>query len=316
MAQARSFNPTLRMSVVDVVVAVALIVATGYFWFETTGKARLRAGHQSLVEARDLNAREIEAAKQNLRDIEQELVEIGETREAKAQEMLWLEEQMRWEQAKILEYEGQDEVFTDQLLDLRLELQEARDRRMAYNTDIYEAEKQIAAAEQSSADLLAQVQGRNTELERLATWIAQAEDKIEADPPSRFPEHSSLASVVDMTDQEGRVMVSLARRVANIGRLDLGLLGSLGLSQGAESSVKEGGLFANLQLLPRRASIDFEGGISQLTVRGEDTQDTGPFAAATLRFAPVRRERLFLLAGTRYSHEDIGLRLGIGFGRR
>jgi len=316
MAQQNKFNPTLRLPIIDIIVALLLIVATGYFWFETTGKARLAASFQGLRDARAQNAADIEAARQNVANGEDELAQAIRTREGKKEQMIWLENQMRSEQEKIAQYEEKDLVFTDRLLDLRLAVQEVRDRRMAYNTDIYEAEKQIGETNTEVADLTAQALERNNELGRLAVYIAQAQDELENDPPSRFPEHSSLASVVDMTDTEGRVMVSLARRVKDFGRLNFGLLGSLGLGEGAESSVKEGGLFANVLLVPRRASIDFEGGISQLTVRGEDEQNTSPFAGATLRFAPTRRERLFLLAGTRYSHEDLGLRVGLGFGRR
>jgi hypothetical protein len=104
--------------------------------------------------------------------------------------------------------------------------------------------------------------------------------------------------------------------VKNLGALDLGLMGSLGLSTDGETATKEGGLYANLPIAPRRTSIDFEGGISQVQSRKDDRSDTSPFAGATLRFAPSAGERLFIVGGTRFSHEDLALRLGLALGRR
>jgi hypothetical protein len=316
MAAKSVFNPKLTMPIFDIIIALLLIVATGYFWFQTAGKERVAEGHEGLRSARAQNAADLASAEQNLADVEQELVETRAERDGKAAQVVWLEDQVELEQERITEYERLDQEYTDRLLDLRLEIQRVRDQRAAYNTDIYEAENDISGTNERIGDLVAQAQERNDELARLDSWIAQAEAELEANPPSRFPDRSSLASVVEITDPEERLVVSLARGLTRVGNLDVGLLGSLGLSRGAESSLKEGGLFANLLLMPRKASIDFEGGISQLSSRAEEKDDTGVFGAATLRYAPTRRERLFLLAGTRYSHEDIGLRLGLGFGRR
>jgi len=316
MAADRQYNPKLTMPVLDIVIALILIAATGYFWFQTAGKERLAEGREGLCNARAQNAEDLASAGQNLVDVQNELIEIRAERDAKAEQVAWLADQVELEQEQIVEYERLDEEYTDRLLDLRLEIQQVRDRRMAYNTDIYETENDITAADERIGDLVAQAEERNDKLARLDSWIAGAEAELEANPPSRFPERSSLASIVEITDPEERVVLSLARGIMRVGTLDVGLLGSLGLSRGAGSSLKEGGLFANLVLAPRRASVDFEGGISQLSSREENKDQTDAFAAATLRFAPMKRERFFLLAGTRYGHDDLGLRLGLGFGRR
>ena len=316
MARRAEFNSTLWMPVIDAVVAALLVLAAGYLWFETSGKARLAAGSQSLAEARARNASDVEAAKKSLADRQDELAQATRQREERKEELVRLQGEIEMQQERVRQAAGQDEALTGQLLDLRLEVQRVRTVGTAGAKQIDEVERRIAQANGAATELAAQAEARNAELARLAVYIAQARDALEADPPSHFPENSSLASMVDMTGEEGRVMVSLARRVKDFGPLNVGLLGSLGLTPDTDTSVKEGGLFANVLLVPRRASVDFEGGISQRTVRGAHEEDLGPFAGATLRFAPSRRERLFLLAGTRYSHEDVGLRLGLGLGRR
>jgi len=314
-----SFNPSLGLPVTDILVAAVLVFATGYFWFQTTGQDQLEQGYEEWRQARARNAQELREARGGLQADKEDLAEIKAQRDAKAQMVVFLEEQIQQEQDNIEEGQRLDQEYTDRLLDLRLDIQEIRDRRMAYNTDIFEAEGKIETATEETDQLSAQAMERNEEIARIEEGILAARTALEHDPPSRFPERSSLASVVELaaTDEmDERFVVSLARGFHRVGALDVGLLGSLGLGSGANSSIKEGGLFANLLLAHRRASIDFEGGISQLQSRETDESETSPFAGATLRLAPYRRERLFLLAGTRYSHEDLGLRLGLGFGRR
>ncbi|MEZ4654426.1 MAG: hypothetical protein R3E12_12765 [Candidatus Eisenbacteria bacterium] len=109
--------------------------------------------------------------------------------------------------------------------------------------------------------------------------------------------------------------VSLSGVLKQFGEVNVGLTGNLGLARESESSVKEGGVFANIPLAFRRASVDLETGLASL--RGPSgNDDLAGFAGATLRYAPLRKERLFLLAGTKYRQDDVSIRLGLGFGRR
>lgn len=320
MAERRQFNPSLRMPVIDIIVAVLLIVMAGYFWFQTSGREKLAEGFEGWRESQAGNRAEVDETLATLDSARMELERTKAQRDERAEESRWLEEQCTLEHERITEGQRLDQEYTDRLLDQRLEIQRVRDQRAALNTDLFEAEGQIREAEEAIAALETQTQERNREVARLDNWITEAQAALDADPPSRFPERSSLSSVVEIAgigdDPEQLYVVSLASGIKRVGTLDVGLLGSLGLGSGAESSLKEGGLFANMLLAHRRASLDFEGGISQLSSRLLDDSKTGPFAGATLRFAPLRRERLFLLAGTRYSHEDLGLRLGLGLGRR
>ncbi len=316
MGEKGFFSSRLTMPFIDLAMVAALILAGGFVWYRTMGRERLTSGEQALHGLRVENAGELERLRAKQRDIDAELGAIKLTREDKHQIISRLVEQMRAEDARIQEYVAQNALMTDRLIELRAALQRVAEQRDAVQSDLTDVENQIILRREEIAALEAQYTARGEELAGLNQSIADMRRGLAADPPSRLPERSALASVIEITDPEERWLVSLTRGLARVGRLDVGLLGSLGLSAGAGSSLKEGGLFANLPLAHRRVSIDFEGGFSQLQSRSGNASETTPFAGATLRLAPIRRERLFLLAGTRYGHDDLGLRLGLGLGRR
>ncbi len=317
MAKPKSrFNPSLTMPIIDILVAIILIVATGYFWFQTKGHEELESIKEDLRQARQRNAEELAATQATLEEARQEYRETIQLRDAKAQFLDFLMEQIDVEREKIAEARDLNETYTNQVLDLRTEIQRSRDRRLAYNSDILDAETRIAEERSDIAALEAQAGERNDYIDQINDWIARAEERLQEDPPSRFPERSALASYVEIKDPDQTLVFSLSHELQRMGTIDVGLLGSLGVTTDGGSSLKEGGLYANLPIAPRRASIDFEGGVSQIESREEDMSDTSPFAGATLRFAPTPKERLFLVAGTRYSHEDLALRLGLALGRR
>jgi len=316
MSQKPIFNPSLRMPIIDIIVAVVLIVVTGYFWYNTTGVQKLEDAYEDLRESRASNQAELEESQASLAEAEQELIDTQNDRDAKMQYVEFLNQRIASEEQTIADAVDEDARFTDEMLDLRTEIQRGKDERLAFNSDILETQGRIAEEEAVVANLELQAQDRNARIGALETWIAAAERQLEEDPPSLFPEESALASVVEITDQDPNVLVSLSRNLKTVGVLDVGLLGSLGMRTDGEASTKEGGVYANMPLVPKRASIDFEGGISQIESRKEDKSDTGAFAGASLRFQPNPKERLFLVAGTRVSHEDLALRLGLALGRK
>jgi hypothetical protein len=316
MNRAEQYRPAVKLPIIDLLLVILLIAASGYVWREVRGKPRVQAELGGLEGIRAGNAQALSEANQGLLQNKADLAGIHGTHAEQVAQIVGLETQMHATGDQIARSRERDHLATDRLLDMRGEIQRGADQRKARQKELEQIETQIGQVQVAVGELGAQLDERHAELVHLGKSIAAAEAQLEADPPSRFPEHSSFASMVELADAEDRVMVSLARRLKDLGRVGVGLLGSLGVSRGAESSIREGGLFANVVLVPRRASVDLEGGISQRIVRDSDEQETGGFAAATLRFAPLRRERLFLLAGTRYGHDDLGMRLGLGFGRR
>jgi len=316
MNRAEQPRPAVKLPIVDLLLVLLLTAASGYVWREVRGKPRVQAELGGLEEVRAGNAQALGEANQGLLQNKTDLAGIHDAHAEQVAQIVELERQMHAVEDRIVRSRELDHMATDRLLDMRGEIQRAAEQRKARQRELEQIETQIGQVQVAVGELGAQLEERHAELAHLAKSIAAAEAQLVADPPSRFPERSSFASMVELAEAEGRVMVSLAHGVKNLGRVDVGLLGSLGVSRGAESSIREGGLFANLVLVPRRASVDLEGGISQRIVRDSDEQETGGFAAATLRLAPLRRERLFLLAGTRYGQDDLGMRLGLGFGRR
>lgn len=316
MPKSPSFNPSLRMPIIDIIVAIILMVATGYFWFHSKGEAKLEAAFDDLKVAREANAVELADSQASLEESEQELRETIEMRDAKAQFVEFLLEQIEIETQTIADDQELDELYTNQVLDLRTDIQRGRDRRLAYNSDILETNRKIEEEETAVANLESQAGERNDELGQLDIWIANARQQLEKNPPSRFPANSALASLVEIKDENQSVLVSLSHEVRKVQGVDFGLLGSLGLTTSGDASIKEGGLYANLPIANRRASIDFEGGVSQFESREEALSDTSPFAGANVRFAPNPKERVYVIGGARYSHEDLALRVGLALGRR
>jgi hypothetical protein len=311
-----AFNQSLTMPVVDLVVAAILIFTTGYFWMDTKGEAKLADSKAQLETARVENATEVTRIEGKLADQEVNLENTQKDEQDKAAYVEFLKVKKDTEDQLIAEAAELNEIYTDDMLDLRTDIQRSKDRRIGYNTDIFETDKKIETMEAANADMLARVNDRNGEESRLNVWIADAEQREVFEPTSRLPDKSSVASVIDISDPSQSVVLSLAYQLQKVSGMDMGLIGSLGLGVDGESAIKEGGIFANLPLTHRRTSIDFEGGISQFESRKENISDTSPFAGATFRFAPNPKERLFLLAGTRYAHEDLALRLGLAFGRK
>ncbi len=317
MAQSPSkFNPSLTMPVIDIVVALILVGSTGYFWFHTKGQEKLAALRDSLAQALHANEAGLAETRGTLVKAQEEYEQTIQLRDAKEQFLAFLMEETESERNRIDESQSLDEQFTNQVLDLRTEIQRGRDRRLAYNSDILDAENKIAEEQRVIASLEAQARERNSYIDQLDGWILAAEQELQKNPPSRFPEKSALASLLEIRDPNENLLFNLSHELHRIGSIDLGLLGSLGVATDGETSLKEGGVYANLPVSPRRASIDFDAGVSQLQSRADDTSDTSPFAGASLRLAPVSRERFFVVAGTRYSHEDLALRLGLAIGRR
>jgi len=310
------FNPSLTMPIIDIVVAIILVVSTGYLWFHTKGQEKLAEVRTDLVQAMHENEASLNATRGTLVDAQEDYEQTVQLRDAKEQFLAFLLEQTDYERNKIDESQQLDDQYTNEVLDLRTEIQRGRDRRLAYNSDIMDAESKIAEEQRAIASLEAQARERNGYIDQLDGWILAAEQDLRDNPPSRFPEKSALASLLEIRDPNESLVFNLSHELHRMGTIDLGLLGSLGVATDGEASIKEGGVYANLPVSPRRASIDLETGVSQLQSRSEDKSDTSPFAGASLRLAPVSGERFFVVAGTRYSHEDLALRLGLAIGRR
>jgi len=316
MSKRFSYNPSMTMPIIDIIVAIVLILVTGHFWMSTKGEAKLAESQAEMMKAREANAQEIEIQESKLSDKASVLKETEQQCEEMAQRVEFLKVKKEEEIIAIEEAIILNENYTDEMLDLRTDIQRSKDQRIGYNTDIYETDQKIENMELANTDMLLRVTDRNNEVARLGMWINEAHKREAVEPTSRLPAKSAVASAIDISDPNQTVVFSLSREMSSLKGLDLGLMGTLGLAVDGNSSVKEGGLYANLPLTHRRTSIDFEGGVSQLESREENKSDTSPFAGATFRFAPNPKERLFLLAGTRYSHEDLALRFGISLGRR
>jgi len=316
MAKNEQYNPSLTMPIIDMIVAVIIIVVSGYVWFHGPGVENLRNAHRQYEEARKKNQEDLQQAMAALEEARKELEETKREREMLKQDLEVLAKRYDEEIQRIRGARRLSEQYTDEVLDLGNSIQRAKDERRALNGEVYETTQQIAQVQAEIDALEQEARERNEEIARIEQWIAEAKAYLEENPPSRFPEKSSFASALDIgSDPGGAVVLSLAREITEVGKLNVGVKGGVGVGE-EHSSLKEGLLFATLPIIHRKTSLAFEGGVSHLQVPGERKSQLSPFAGASFRFAPFGKERVFLTAGPRYSHEDVGLRVGVAFGGR
>jgi hypothetical protein len=111
-----------------------------------------------------------------------------------------------------------------------------------------------------------------------------------------------------------RTIVELQHKLANAGKLDLGLAAGVGFAAGG-GSTKQLGVMLTRLLVHRRVSFDASAGYSVFTDdRGGD--DSGAYGALGFRFSPFYREHFHLGLGARATRDEVMPYIGIGVGRR
>lgn len=311
----KKFNPSFVMPVIDVIMVGTLLVAAGTHWYNTRGVEQIERSKAELAEARD----DMRARRENL---EKDLVSAGQRnqelerqREARGQEIVDLGERIQEEQLALQGLQRTDQMLTSTILDMNERIRAADEQRRTYQSNLLERDLEVQALREELATLKGDLADTLRRRESLNREIAALSRERTHDPVSVFPIRASLSSAVEMGDETNFYTVSLAGVLGRMGDLELGVAGGVGLAGDRKESVKEGAFFANIPLAFRRASLDLSGGIASVTApTGDD--EIGPVASAMLRYAPMRRERFFLEAGTKYRQEDLSVRLGLGFGRR
>jgi hypothetical protein len=184
----------------------------------------------------------------------------------------------------------------------------------------------------NQADAMAR---RITTLEGLRTDLALAQQKLDEtqemtastamdldaarkkrdwDPVGILPSRSGMLLSHEFGEDIDRTIVELQHKLANAGKLDLGLAAGVGFAA-AGGSTKQLGLMLTRLLVHRRVSLDASAGYSVLTDdRGGD--DSGAYGALGFRFSPFYREHFHLGLGARAAHDGVMPYIGIGIGRR
>jgi hypothetical protein len=316
MKRTRAPRLLSTLPLADLALAAVLVAASGYIWFHSAGQRRLARAAAGLEETRAAEAEKLARTQESLDLARGGLEDARATQDRQRGRIEELQGQLAAEEEHLRRSQEEDGRLTDRLLEVRQELQQALVLQEAQAAELQATETALAGARDTIADLDARLSAVAEEQARLDAAVAAARARAQADPPSRFPDRGGLALAAELADPGERLVLSLTRGLTRVGAVDVGLLGSLGLGTPRGSSLREGGVFANLSLARRRASLDLEGGLSQLLASRDEAGGTSPFAGATLRVAPARGERIFVLAGTRYRGDDLGLRLGLGLGRR
>jgi hypothetical protein len=310
-----SYNPSLVLPVIDVIVGITLLVGAGYVWYNTRGQEQILETREQLEMTRRQQADEIDGINREIAQREEELVDIINEQKAKEQYVQFLQERIDMETAKIDEGRELDRQYTDQLLDLRDDIRIAQDELRGNLAGVAEEDGRIRRRSSELDSLKAEALGRQQRISDLENEIAEARAVRRHDPWSIFPIRTGFMAAYEYGDQDKRFIAGLSQDLMDIQNLKLGVQGVLGLSSDNDRSLKEGGLYLNVPLIFRRASLEFGAGI-QGTKEGAADTEVDPYASAQFRLAPIRSERFFLLGGPYYTGSNTAVRLGVGFGRR
>lgn len=300
----------------ELIIALGIGIGAAFFWLDRAGSAKIAEVSAAVQQSTDEEKFALDFARGKLADAGTRLVATRAEKDVALEQTDSLTERGRIEREWIASARAREAEVTEGWLNLRFRVEEASGRLAACRFAIAETEHAIAAEGDRIAALMTSIEDRKQRLTRLDSLAGAARRELEREPPGHFPEKSALASLVDVGDAGNTYVVCLSRDVTGAGPWRIGVQGELGIGDEVGSALRAGGVYANLALIPRRASLDVEGGVSNSVASEGGEEDTSPFAAAMFRLAPLRRERFFLLAGTRYSHDDVGLRFGFGLGRR
>ena len=314
MAQ-NKFNSSFFLPILDLVMFSLLFVGAAKYWYDTRGQEQIAESAALVVEAREENNKQVEDRLEAIDFAEEAKQNTIYDKEARIKQAELIDEQIKVEHSRIQAGEKRTRELTDEFSQVRGEINRTDEQRRTKQQEILERREEIALFEDDVALLRAQVDDSLAVRAGIQNQIAELHRERQRDPLSIFPPGAAVASLVEVENDDQFFLVSLSGVIKEFGDINVGLTGNLGLANNTENSIKEGGVFLNIPLAFRRASLDLESGLGSM--RGASGKDdlTG-YVGATLRYAPFYKERFFLLAGTKYRESDANIRLGIGFGRR
>jgi hypothetical protein len=312
MTSKARFNSSFFLPIFDLAMLIALFTGAGIYWFNSHGVEQITESKREIADSKKENQDRIAGKKQEIEDSRDAKRQVILDKDALITQADLINQRILVENQKIQDGENRTRELTDQFETVRQDIERTDTQRRSKQSEILERRNEIQDRVGGlSAELADTLQLR----QNFQNDIASLRRERQHDPISVFPPNAALASMVEIENQDRVYAVSLSGVVKEVGDVNLGLSGNVGLAGENQGSIKEGGVFANIPLAFRRASLDVESGLASLRdARGED--NLAAFAGATLRYAPIRKERFFLLAGTKYRDSDISLRFGIGFGRR
>lgn len=309
------FNHGFFLPILDIVVLFTVAGGTGWYYYSTRGQEQISASAANVAEKQAAYAAEIEEHEQYIVDALEVQRQTIIEKDAKINQAALIERQIQVEHERIQAGRLADDELTDKFVALRRDIEKADDQRRSKQGEILERREEVRQLEEQLAILETELADSSAIRTGIQEDIADLRRERERDPISIFPPGAGLAILAELEDGDQIYGVSLSGVLKEFGQINVGLAGNVGLAQATEGSVKEGGVFVNVPLVFRRASVDFETGVTSMTdARGDD--DLSHFLAATLRYAPFYRERFFLLGGLKTRDTDPSVRLGVGFGRR
>ncbi len=309
------FNVPIKLSVVDVIVSVIVILALAFGWYHGKGTDKIQASRDGLAQVRQAAIDTIDAEKQDIRDLWGDVRREEVRRDSLAVVLETIQTEVPGEVEGIQQAQDTNQRLTGDFLRLRGRLGNEQDRLRSQRGDAEKLTRDRDGLLQTVGELEAEAFGADEERLRLQHDVEEMVAYREKDPWSMFPVSGSLAAYAEFAEDATFIDFSLSKDFYRTGNLDWGLTGTLGFGDEQGTSIKEAGVYANVELAFRKASLDIGAGMSSLRV-GTSEDGFEPYVSMMLRYAPYYRERAFLLLGAKYSHDALSYLAGVGFGRR
>jgi len=284
-----------------------LAVAGGVTWFQVSGKDRIEAAREAREAALRGQAQALRALERRLEAAREEHAEAERLRAARREHGAYLDGRIEEAREALRARREQEAPLLAQVDLLGARLNEQRRERSRRSTVLHDLEDRLAA-ERKAARTLEQRAGEGGDRLRDAR-------RPRGEKPTLFPARSAAASLLERRAGRSTYLLTVSRDLMRAGPGTLGLLGSVGLAGEGTGALVETGLYLSAPLKGRRAAADLTAGLGRRHALEDTPSVTAPFVGLLLRWAPIRGERAWLVAGLHHSDAETALRFGASLGR-
>ncbi len=159
----RSFNPSLRGPLVDIVLGLMVIAVAGIIWFSHTGTVKLAHAEADFRLQKNGNLAELERAIQLLDGARHDLTAIREQRDSQSSYADFLRRQIQQRQIDLQEAWEAQRPYEENALRLKEEIARLDHERRAFKTDLLETQWKIETRQEEVSGLEAQLAGLDGE---------------------------------------------------------------------------------------------------------------------------------------------------------
>jgi hypothetical protein len=312
-----SFRPQWKhlIYLLDLAIIAALFLAGGWAFRTTVGEKKLLQGQRERELTHQKGVR-LRAQADSVLTAEGARLQRG-----LADSVTWAQNladrRARMEAAAALQQQINQALtpLVDQVFDFQYRATSALGEVRQYKEDLRARRKEVADLRAEAEEARQQLDEAQRRQQKASAQLARARNIRTQDPAGLFPDRSGLTLRQDISETRDLTNVEFQHSVWSPGRVDVGVSLGLGLGSGEVASAKQFGLVVTRPLIHRRLGLDLGAGYSVLS-RSAGSDESGPYASASLRLSPFYRERFHVGLGARAAEEEVTPFVSVGVGRR